>query len=59
MVDCESVLQILVIHGGLFHRTNVTIEDLEAVERTEYVVPSSREDECPVSLPGSFAPSQQ
>lgn len=29
---------ILVVHGGLFHSTNVTMDDLDAIERADYVV---------------------
>lgn len=34
--------QILVVHGGLFHREGVTLDDINAVDRLEYKVPQSR-----------------
>lgn len=37
--------KVLVIHGGLFHREGVTLEDIEQVERLDYVVPARVEEE--------------
>mmetsp|Transcript_11157 Transcript_11157/g.15887 ORF Transcript_11157/g.15887 Transcript_11157/m.15887 type:complete len:700 (+) Transcript_11157:133-2232(+) len=37
--------KILVIHGGLFYRENVSLKDLEEVDRLEYVVPSQAAQE--------------
>jgi hypothetical protein len=38
------VLQVLVLHGGLFYTEGVTLQDLSEIDRLEYVVPSKNED---------------
>ena len=43
---------IFVVHGGLFHDTEVTLADLEEIDRTEYeAVPRARYPDCVRGLP--------
>ncbi len=37
--------KIFVVHGGLFHRPGVTLDDIAEIKREKYVIPHSREAE--------------